>query len=329
MKLGGRRALLAGLAVALIGAFGAYQLRPRHGVCVDRNIMFWRAKVQATKLRADLYMLNTYGTDLVSANTTALIGDDGVLLVDPGHPEIVDKERAALPGLRDPRVRLVINSHGHFDHACANAKLFNEGAIIVGHTSIWDYLAEASSWHPRQRGDAPQITFDQGLNLHFDGEQVRLMHVPPAHTESDTITLFPKANVIAAGDIFVNGTFPYMEHSDIDGYIAAEELLLKLSNDQTLIVPGHGPLAHRADVEKSIVRMREVRRRIATLIDEGMTKEQVLAQHPLDDLQPGPSREVLGSQSVAAFVYSSMKELAAKRALREQHLTKVGVAPHG
>lgn len=314
MKFGRKGVLLAGLAVAIVGAVGVNYLRPKHGVCVDRNIMFWRTHVHATKLRENLYMLNTYGTDLVNANTAALVGDDGVLLVDPGHPEIVDKERAALPRLRDPRVRVVINSHGHFDHACANAKLFSEGAIIIGHKSIWDYLQEASSWHPRQRGDAPQIAYDRELNLRFDGEQIRLIHVPPAHTEGDTITLFLRGNVIDTGDVFVNGTFPYMENSDIDGYIAAQEFLLKTANDQTLIVPGHGPLARKADVQKSLLRMREVRRRIAALIDKGMTKEQVLARHPLDDLQPGPSREVLSSQSVAGFVYTAMKQHAALHA---------------
>ncbi len=314
MILKRRRVMLAALAVAAFGALGTLYLMPRHGVCVDRNLMFWRAHVRATPLRNNVYMLSAYGTDLVQGNTTALVGDDGVLLVDPGHPEMVGKERAALPDLKDPRVRLVVDSHGHFDHACANSQLFNDGAIIIGHGSIWNYLAEASSWHSRRRGDAPQVTFENALTLRFDGEQVRLIHTPPAHTDGDTITVFPRANVIHTGDIFVNGTFPYMENSDIDGYIAAEELLLKLADDNTLIVPGHGPLARKADVQKSLDRMREVRKRIALLTDQGLTRKQMLARHPLDDLQPGPSREVLGSQAVAGFVFTSMTKSALKRA---------------
>lgn len=104
-----------------------------------------------------------------------------------------------------------------------------------------------------------------------------------------------------------------MKNSSIDGYIAAHELLLKLSNDKTLIVPGHGPLARRADVEKSLQRMREVRRRITALIDEGLTKEQVLARRPLDDLAPGGGRAITNGQAVAGYVYTSLTK-AAKQA---------------
>ena len=111
-------------------------LKPRQGVCVKRNIMFWRTNIEATKLRDNLYMLRVYGTDLINANTVALIGDEGVLLVDPGHPEMLRKQRAARPPLRDSRVRFVIDSHAHPDHACANGELFHGGAVIVGHSSI-------------------------------------------------------------------------------------------------------------------------------------------------------------------------------------------------
>lgn len=303
-----RRILLAAFAVASVVGLGGFYMMPRQGVCVKRNMMFWRTNIQATELRPNLYMLSVYGTDLINANTVALIGDEGVLLVDPGHPEMLRKQRAALPRLQDRRIRFVISSHAHQDHACANGQLFNQGAIIVSHKNARS-LFETSDWAPlRGPRNSAQVDYDDEMTLRFNGEQVRLIHPSRAHTEGDTITVFERANVIHTGDIFVTGAFPYMKGSSIDGYVAAHERILSLADDRTLVVPGHGPLARRADVEKSLWRMREVRRRMTALVDEGLTKEEVLARRPLDDLQPGGGRAITNGQAVAGYVYDSLTQ---------------------
>jgi len=236
--------------------------------------------------------------------------------VDPGHPEMTGKQLAALPRLEDSRIRLVIDSHAHPDHACANGELFRQGATIVGHSSIRKYYETSDAAPPRQPGDTPQMSYDDEMTLRFDGEQVRLIHPPRAHTEGDTITLFERANVIHTGDLFVNGSWPYMGGSSIDGYIAAHEILLRLSDDKTLVVPGHGPLARRADVEKSLHRLREARRRIAALIDEGLTVEQIVARRPLEDLDPffgdpANRREITMSPAATRHIYASLTEKVA------------------
>jgi glyoxylase-like metal-dependent hydrolase (beta-lactamase superfamily II) len=311
VKPGRTGILLALLAVGCLGGLGIYYLMPRHGECVKRNMMFWRTHVKATKLRDNLYLLSVYGTDLINGNTVALIGDEGVLLVDPGHPEMVGKERSALPGLRDPRVRIVIDSHAHSDHACANGELFAQGAIIVGHRNIKKFF-DTDPWAPPRRpGDTPQVIYDDRLTLRFNGEQIQLIHPQRAHTDADTITVFERANLISTGDVFVSNSWPYMRKSSIDGYIAAQTLILGLANDKTVIVPGHGSVARRSDVAKSIERMREARRRIQALIDEGLTREQVVARHPLDDIDPfaGPQsarRAITSSQTAAGYIYDSL-----------------------
>jgi len=160
------------------------------------------------------------------------------------------------------------------------------------------------------------VIYDKELTLRFDGEEIRLIHPPLAHTDGDTITVFRRANVIHTGDIFVMGAFPYMKESSIDGYIFAQEILLRLSNDQTLFIPGHGTVARRSDVEKSLQVMREVRRRMTVLIGQGLSKDQILARHPLDDLNPGGSRDIQSGQAVAGYVYDSMTAMAAKEAAR-------------
>lgn len=316
MLKGRKRILLA--AFAVVSAVALTGLKPGQGVCVKRNIMFWRTHIEPTRLRDNLYMLRVYGTDLINANTVALTGAEGVLLVDPGHPEMLHKQRAALPQVGDSRIRFVIDSHAHPDHACANGELFRQGAVIVGHRNIRKYFETSDAAPPRQPGDTPQMSYDDEMTLRFDGEQVRLIHPPLAHTDGDTITVFERANVIHTGDLFVTGSFPYMKGSSIDGYIAAQERLLSLSNEKTLFVPGHGPLARRADVEKSVRRMREARRRIAALIDDGLTEEQILARHPLDDIDPyvgDPSgrREITSAQAVAGHVYASLAGQVGKR----------------
>ena len=312
--MGRRRTLLGAFALVSVAALTG--LKPSQGICVKRNIMFWRTHIESTPLRNNLYMLRVYGTDLINANTVALIGPEGVLFVDPGHPEMTGKQLAALPRLEDSRIRFVINSHAHPDHACANGALFDEGAVIVGHSSIRKYYETSDSAPPRQPGDTPQMSYDDEMTLRFDGEQVRLIHPPRAHTDGDTITLFQRANVIHTGDLFVNGSWPYMGGSSIDGYIAAHKILLRHSNDKTLIVPGHGPLARRADVEKSLQRMREARRRIAALIDEGLTVEEVVARRPLEDLDPffgdpANRREITMSPAATRHIYASLTEKVA------------------
>jgi cyclase len=311
-----RRILLAAFALVSVAALTG--LKPSQGVCVKRNIMFWRTHIEATQLGDNLYMLKVYGTDLINANTVALIGSEGVLLVDPGHPEMSGKQRAALPRVGDSRIRFVINSHAHPDHSCANGELFRQGAIIVGHSSVRKFFETSDAAPPRQPGDTPQMSYDDEMTLRFDGEQVRLIHPPRAHTDGDTITVFKSANVIHTGDLFVNASWPYMRGSSIDGYIAAHEILLRLSNDKTLIVPGHGPLARRADVEKSLQRMREARRRIAALIDEGLTEEEVVARRPLEDLDPffgdpANRREITMSPAATRHIYASLTEKIVRR----------------
>ena len=111
--MGRRRILLA--AFALVSVAGLTGLKPSQGVCVKRNIMFWRTQIEATPLRDNLYMLKVYGTDLINANTVALIGSEGVLLVDPGHPEMLGKLRAAMPRVGGGRIRVVLNTHPHPD----------------------------------------------------------------------------------------------------------------------------------------------------------------------------------------------------------------------
>lgn len=313
MKLGRKPILVAAFAVLAVLMLSGFEMRPRTGVCTKRHLMFWRTHVRATRLRDNLYMLNTYGTDLINANTVALIGNEGILLVDPGAPEVLDKERSALPSMQDSRIRFVIDSHAHPDHACANGEAFNQGAIIVGSDNVRKFF-ETSDWAPARRpGDVPQVIYDDDMTLRFNGELVHLYHPPRAHTDGDTITRFERDDVIQTGDVFENHTWPYMRGSSIDGYIAAQEKILSWTDDKTIIVPGHGPLASRADLVKSVDRMREVRRRIAALIAQGLTKTQILARRPIDDLDPfeGPQenrRQNTSSEAVAGHVYDSLTE---------------------
>ena len=312
MKIGLRKEILvAAFAVLAFVTLTGFEIKPHRGVCTQRNIMFWRTDIRPTRLRDNLYLLQVYGTDLINGNTTALVGDDGVLLVDPGHPEMLDKERAALPQLRNSSLRFVIDSHAHADHACANGEAFRQGAIIIGQRNV--KAAFDKNQVPRSPGDVPQLIYDDEMALQFDGEELRLIHPPKAHTEADTITVFKHDNVISTGDVFVNGRWPFMGQGSIDGFIAAEKRILSLANDETLIVPGHGPVARRADVLKSFQRMTEVRRRIAALVAKGLSEDQVSAKHPIDDLDayvgdPSGRRQITSTAAVTRFVYESLSK---------------------
>lgn len=174
----------------------------------------------------------------------ASVGDDGLLLVDAGYMETLDDVRAALRGLTDAAPRILINTHWH--HAFANAG-FGSSAVIVAHAATGERLRRTNWMYNRVVEPAPPealpvVTFQDSLTLHFNGETIRLRHLPRAHTDGDVVVFFENANVVFTGDVFVEHV-PFIDvHSggDVAGLSAAVDSLLRWIPDSAVIVPGHG-----------------------------------------------------------------------------------------
>jgi glyoxylase-like metal-dependent hydrolase (beta-lactamase superfamily II) len=159
------------------------------------------------------------------------------------------------------------------------------GSYVVAHDNIRKRLA-ADSKDAGGDGGLPIITFSESVTFHVNGQELYVFHVHHAHTDGDGVIHFRDRNVIHAGDILFNDLFPYIDLDNggsVEGFIAAQQKLVSMADDETILIAGHGELASKADVERNLEVLVDGRRRIKALVDKGMTEEEVLAANPLAD----------------------------------------------
>ena len=246
--------------------------------------------IASQTLRESIHMISGEG-----GNIGVLTGPDGTVLIDdkfaPLTDAILDEVRAL--GGRNPR--FVINTHFHGDHTGGNANLSARGGTIVAHGNVRRRLREGSTIEAfdmvtpaAPKAALPVISFDRRIRLHLNGQTLDLVHLPAAHTDGDSLVLIRPANVIHAGDAWFNGFYPFIDTAhggSLDGAIAAVDGILELADDDTRIIPGHGPPGHRSELEAYRTMLITARDRLRPLKASGLTLEQVVARRPLADLE--------------------------------------------
>src|SRR4026208_2284086 len=215
------------------------------------QINFDTVQVVATQVSQNVYMLRGAG-----GNIGLAVGDDAVFVVDDQYAPLTRKILAAIATITPKPVRFVVNTHWHMDHVGGNETLGQEGALIYAHEnvrrrmSVEGFIEALNARVPASPKVAlPVVTFTDAVTFHINDDSVRVLHVPPAHTDGDAIIHFTKANVIHMGDTFHNAGLPFVDLSSggsLQGFIAAADKVLAMSNAETKIIPGHGPLADRA-----------------------------------------------------------------------------------
>ena len=220
-------------------------------------------------------------------NMGLIIGDDGAFLVDDQFAPLTEKIQATIATLTDKPIRFVLNTHWHGDHTGGNENLGNAGALIVAHDNVYkrmstDQFMEAFDRNvpASPKAALPVISFGQDVSFHINGEHVYGLHVPEAHTDGDTIIQFKNANVIHMGDTYFSGMFPFIDLGSggtIDGMIAAANRALTLSDDDTKIIPGHGPLSSVDDLKEYRNFLTGLRSKVALMITEGKTLDEIQA----------------------------------------------------
>jgi glyoxylase-like metal-dependent hydrolase (beta-lactamase superfamily II) len=185
-------------------------------------------------------------------------GPDGTVLIDDQFAPLTVKIQKAVGDLDATPVKYLINTHWHGDHSGGNENFGKAGAMIMAHDNVRVRMASEQNrggriTPPSPKMALPVVTYDGGLTLHLNGEEVRAIHVDPAHTDGDSIIHWTKSNVIHMGDTFFNKvTFPFVDLSsggNVAGVVKAADVALALANDQTRIIPGHGPVATKADLQ--------------------------------------------------------------------------------
>jgi cyclase len=248
-------------------------------------------------------------------NVVVLHGSDGLVVVDTFVAPAWPKFQESLKRLGAP-VKFVINTHWHFDHTDNNASLRAGGATLVAHENT--KLRMTQSHHlavleldfpPSPAAALPQRVFKDGYKLEANGERLAVTHVPPAHTDSDVIVRFEKANVLHTGDVFFNGVYPYVDGSTggrIDGMIESAGRLLSLADSDTEIVPGHGPLGNKAALVKYRDMLSTAADRVRKLKASGKSVEDAIAAKPFADLDADWAKGRLNGDGFVKVVYLTL-----------------------
>ena len=218
-------------------------------------------------------------------------GEDGTVLVDDQFAPMTPKIQAAVAALGATPVRFLINTHWHFDHSGGNENLGKAGALIMAHDNVrvrmaTDQKTRFGDMKASPKVALPVITYADGLKLHLNGEEVRVIHVPAAHTDGDSFIHWTKSNVIHMGDLFMFGfSFPFVDvgsGGNVRGFVVAADKALAVANEQTKIIPGHGALASKADLQNHRNMIATVIAKVEAGIKEGKTLEQIKALKPAD-----------------------------------------------
>jgi cyclase len=249
-----------------------------------------KLQIKTTDLGQGVYLLGWQGGD-----SLVLVGDDGVVLVDTAVAQLADKIKAAIAHLSSKPIRYVIITHAHADHFGGNEVMVKGGAVLIAHDNVrmrmtkGQYIAAFNQTIPPSAPAAiPTITYTNAMTIHVGGETIELIHAPHAHTDSDSLVYFHRANVIHTSGTFGNDqTYTFFDLSSagsLAGTIAAQEKVLSLANDKTRIIADEGGPSSKAALQASHDSLVEVRARVQALIDAGKNEEAAVAAKPTRDL---------------------------------------------
>jgi glyoxylase-like metal-dependent hydrolase (beta-lactamase superfamily II) len=246
-------------------------------------------KIETVSIAPGIYMLVGRG-----GNVGLTVGVDGAAIIDDQFADMAPKIRAAVALLSDQPVKFVINTHLHGDHTGGNDAFGKSGAVIIAQENVRKRLGTPQTNPstnapivPRAREALPVVTFADTAALHFNDDDLEFTHLPNAHTETDIVVRFRKANVVHMGDTFTGG-FPFIDGNTggtLDGFIRAHETVLATVDDGTKIIRGHGPLGNKAELQAYHDMLVTVRDRVAKLVKAGRTQEQVLAARPTKEFE--------------------------------------------
>jgi len=273
-----------------------------------------KVPIKTTDLGHDTYMLEGQG-----GNITVAVGTDGIIMVDGQFAPLSNKIKAAIKAISPLPIKYLINTHFHGDHTGGNENFAKDGTIIVAQDNIRIRLAAGTmngitgaKTAPVSALGLPTETYVGGSKtIQVGGRTALLTHIQNAHTDGDTYVWFADANVLSTGDVCNNTkkyqTVDFANGGDIRGMIAANEAFLKLINDDTKVVIGHGPLAKKSDVVEFHDMLVTARERIEKLFNEGKSEAEVLAMRPLADLDAKWAVNDSNALAFTKMVYNSFK----------------------
>lgn len=286
------------IALVLVGAAAALAQRD-----------FSKVEIKTQKVAEGIYLLQGSG-----GNLGLCAGPDDALLIDDQFAPLSEKIQAAVAKVNPKGVRFLLNTHWHGDHAGGNENFAKTGVAIFAHDNVRARMSRegVNAFGPVPASPyaaLPVCTFSDSLTFHLNGQTITCFHMDPAHTDGDAVVWFREANVIHTGDCLFNGTYAVIDvpsGGSIGGMIRAEERIMALAGPETQIIPGHGPLASRKDLEAARDMLVTVRDRVAKLVTEGKTLEEIQAAKPLADLDARWGQGGIKADMFLSFVVADL-----------------------
>ena len=252
----------------------------------------WDVNMEVTtqKITDDLYVLFGLG-----GNIAVNIGEDGVFIVDDQFPVVMPKIKEAIGELGGDGIDFAVTTHWHFDHAEGNLALGPAGTWLVAHENsremmktdhVINLVVAAYEQKAYPESAWPDITFDDDMLFHLNGQTIELMHFGPAHTTGDAAVIFRGSNAVHLGDVFNNAGYPFIDAGnggELEGVIEfCAKTLLHIDED-TVVIPGHGPVTDYQALSDYVEMLVVIRDRMLEMIDQGKTLEEVYAAKPTAD----------------------------------------------
>jgi cyclase len=273
---------------------------------------FSRVEIKAERVADGVYMLTGAG-----GNIGLSVGKDGAYVIDDQFAPLSDKIIGAVKAITPDPVRFVINTHWHGDHTGGNENMRSSGAILVAHENVRRRMsveqfnaAMNRKTPPSPEAALPVVTFTDAVTFHWNGDEIRVTHVAPAHTDGDAYIRFVRADVVHMGDLLFNGSYPFVDVSSggrVDGYVAAADQVLAATGEKTRFIPGHGPLATRADLQAFRDMLKEVRDRIAKLKAAGRSRDEVIAAKPTAEYDAKWGKGFMKPDMFTGLAYDSLQ----------------------
>jgi glyoxylase-like metal-dependent hydrolase (beta-lactamase superfamily II) len=299
-----RRASLVLVAVLAATSYSRSQGQPD----------FSKVEIKTTKLADNFYTLEGQGGTI-----GILTGPDGIFMVDTEFAPLSQKIAAAIKQVSNEPIRFIVNTHVHPDHTGGNENFAKMGAVLISRNELRDRLAHpvpganGAPGTPAPPAALPMITYEGQLTFHMDGEEVRLIPIPRAHTDGDTLVYFPKADVIMSGDFYRSVQYPNIDRANggsLNGLVDGLGRLIGLAGPNTKIVPGHGPVVGRAEVIAHRDMVLAIRDKVSQLISQGKTQDEVLAAHPTADYDAKVPNSKETTQRFVTQLYSELTPAA-------------------
>ena len=296
------RTLLAGAAVVFVAAVAHAQQPPPD---------FSKVEIKTTQIADNFYTLEGLGGTI-----SVLTGPDGVLLVDSQYAALTDKLAAAIKKLSSKPIRFVINTHVHPDHTGGNENFAKLGALVFSRDQLRARLehpnpaADGTPGKPAPAAALPVVTYDGPVSIHLDGEDVRLLPIRSAHTDGDTLVSFTEHDILAVGDYYRGIGYPFVDLKSggtLQGILDGLGATIGRCGPKTKVIPGHGPVTDRNALVAQRDLILAVRDKVAALVAQNKTLEEVIAAKPTADFDAQVPQGPQTAERFIGWLYAEIK----------------------